>query len=148
MLVLVHDSTYLIDVVLHQGERLSSADVAIVEAACRRAAAAIALAPHRTSIVLALLETDHGPDAAQRQRLARAMRSVPRCLEVVVTESFVARVTMTAIRCLAPATEGRRLAAFATYTQALPFLVQETGIPPTVFDTLVMEARERIRRSG
>ncbi|MBN8611717.1 MAG: hypothetical protein J0L92_14075 [Deltaproteobacteria bacterium] len=145
MLAIAHDSARLIDVVVHGAEPVSAADVLVVETACRRAAKAIAQDPRRTSVVLVLVETDQGPDAAQRQRLARAMRSVPRCLEVLVTESWVARANMEAMRVMAPSVGERRLAAFRRYEEARDFLVRETGFEPTVFDALVTEARGRVR---
>lgn len=141
MLVISHDAERVIDVLVHTGDALSVRDVDAIVASVERAERLVREDPSKTSVVLLLIETDHGPDAAQRRRIAQAAAKLPRSVEVLVTTSAITRAIMTAIRWLVPTDRDHVRRTFATCDEAVAFLAEETGHPRAAFDQLVARAR-------
>lgn len=142
MLVVTQDLERLITVVLHTDGALSVADVDELVAANRRSAALLETRADRSATVLVIVESEHGPDAAQRKRIAEAAAQVSRCVEAHVTTSSVNRAMMTAIRWMLPRDPARRRETFDTYDEAVTYLVAHTGHPPEAFAALVARARQ------
>jgi hypothetical protein len=138
------DADRLIDVMLHVGAAPTDADIDAIVASIRKTADAVSRSPTKFGTVLILVDTDHGPDAKQRKRIAEASRAVPRSHEALVTRSTAIRAIMTAIRWLAPGDKKRVQTSHATYEDARAHLVKTTGHPASAFDALHARALGRV----
>lgn len=142
MMWIESDPDRLIDLMIHEGPPLTEADLSAIEAACKKTGSAGA---SRFAVSLVLVESDHSPDARQRKRIAEAMKGIPRCYEVLVTKSAAVRAVTTAIRWLVPGDPNRVQSTHASYREALAYLVEKTGQPAVVFDTLHTRLRARMK---
>ena len=149
MIATVHDTVRLINLSLHVGAALNEKDVTTILATIDTMAAAMKAAGRDARVTtLVVVDTDNGPNAAQRKRIGEAMKGIDRGYQVLVTRSAAIRAIMTAIRWLSPANEHYQHATCATYEDARAWLVPRSGHPAHVFDAMYAELRAQVGPSA
>jgi hypothetical protein len=148
MIALATDSSRLISLMVHTGAGLSEPEVLRVLANIDAFANAVAKRPNDFATTIIIVETDNGPNAAQRKRIGEAAKRIPRSYQALVTRSAVVRAIMTAIRWFSPADANNHQQSFSTFAEARDWLVARTGHAATVLDALHAEARAELRRAG
>lgn len=149
MIVTVVDTKRLINISLHVGGALREADVSTIMTTIDTMATALkAAGPSGRVTTLIIVETENGPNAAQRQRIGEAMKRLDRGYQVLVTRSMAIRAVMTAIRWFSPANEYHQQTTCATYEEARAWLVQRSSHPAEVFDAMYAELRAKVGSSA
>jgi hypothetical protein len=145
MLARAWDEKNLVTFALRAGTPLTEAELDEVVASIEVLGRAVVVrGPAAFATAVVLVETDNGPNAVQRKKIAEAFKQVPRLYHVMVTRSMVARAITTAVHWLYPANEHHTHASFATYEEARGWLVPRTGHSAAVFDRLYAEVRAKV----
>jgi hypothetical protein len=145
MIALGFDAARLITVMIHTGAAPTEAEMTRVVAHIDAVAASVGKSQGASSTTIVIVETDHGPNAAQRKRIGAAAKRISRSYQVLVTRSSVVRAIMTAIRWLSPSDENNHQASYATYEEARAWLVARAGLAGDMIDAVHADAREQLR---
>jgi hypothetical protein len=105
-----------------------------------------AAGPDATSTSVLIAETENGPNASQRKRIAEAQRQLDRGVQVLVTRSPAIRAIATAIRWFAPANPKLKQQSFATWEEARTWLVANTKHPAAVLDEMHEKVRAKAKQ--
>jgi hypothetical protein len=147
MIAFAHDSTKLVSVWLHVGGPLTEGDIEQMIARMDQTAKFLERHKDAHAVTLVVVESDHLPDAKQRQQIGLASRRIGRGYLAVVNQSILARGVFTAIRWIS-ANKEYLPHLFATYEEARAWVVASSGCPTATLDTLYAEARAKTRHAA
>jgi hypothetical protein len=143
MLVDAHDFEKLISVWIHASGPLSEADVQRMVDIIDKTSSVLTRKKESVSATIFVVESDHFPNAKQRQQMAIATRALTRGYVAVVNRSMLVRGVMTAMRWINPSKDYQPQ-LFSTYQEARDWIVAQTRHPPDAFDVVHAEARSKI----